>query len=171
MFKLTVTPLVGVMLCCALALTPRAHAETLQASELRGAAGEPLCLDVLGGRAESGTDLTLYPCHGGQNQAFTYHPESGELRSALGNFCVDVWLGGAFSGSRVHLWECNGLGAQNFDYDARTARAPPNCAAAPTAGASTSTCARATARRASTSSPSWPRTTPLPTTKTRASSR
>jgi hypothetical protein len=99
-----------------------ARAETLEAQALTGSNGETLCLDVDGSRAEKGTSLILYRCHGGKNQSFTYFPASGEIRSELGNFCVDVNKGAAAPGTRVQLWECNGSAAQKFDYDVRNQR-------------------------------------------------
>jgi hypothetical protein len=98
------------------------RAETVTATQLRGAGGEPLCLDIAGGRAEPGSDLILHRCHGGNNQRFTYFRDTGELRSALGNLCVDVHEGRANVGQRVHVWTCHGRSAQKFDYDPRSQR-------------------------------------------------
>jgi hypothetical protein len=122
MSKRLLAPLAGALLLAVLVPTSFARAETLEALELRGGAGEPLCLDVAGARAEKGTELILHPCHGRANQSFSYHRDTGELRSALGNLCVDVDKGTASPGTKVQLWTCNGSGAQKFDYDPRHAR-------------------------------------------------
>lgn len=71
-----------------LASAPRARAATVEATDLRGPAGQALCVDVAGSRQANGTDVILYPCHGG-----------------------------TFSGNRVQLWQCNGSAAQKFRYD------------------------------------------------------
>jgi hypothetical protein len=94
-----------------------AHAAILQTRDIRGSAGELLCVDVAGGTQANGTSLITYRCHGGSNQSFTFNRATGELRSALGNWCIDVSQGIASSGARVQLWTCNGSAAQKFRYD------------------------------------------------------
>jgi hypothetical protein len=86
----------------------------LQARELRGANDEPLCIDIAGARNDYGTDLVVYPCHGGVNQRFTYNRNSGVIHSMMGgDWCLD---GGDPSG-RMQLWGCNGTGPQSFSYE------------------------------------------------------
>jgi hypothetical protein len=123
MSKRATAPLAGVLVLLSFFVPlSLAHAESIVATELRAPSGEPLCLDVAGSRAENGADLILHRCHGGENQRFYYFRETGELRSALGNFCVDVHEGRATAGNRVQLWTCHGRAAQKFDHDPRTQR-------------------------------------------------
>src|SRR5688500_9726806 len=98
MLKRTVAPLGCALVMFVVFLSSTSvEAETLEARGVTGGAGETLCVDVDGSRAQDGTALILYRCHGGQNQRFSYLPKSGEIRSALGsgNFCVDVDKGAA----------------------------------------------------------------------------
>jgi chitinase len=89
----------------------------LQARVLRGSNDEPLCVDIAGARNDYGSDLILYPCHGGANQRFNYNRSSGVLHSQLsGDWCLD---GGDPSG-RMQLWGCNNTGPQNFAYEEGT---------------------------------------------------
>src|SRR5215208_3205872 len=102
--------------------TAPAGAAVLQSTDVRGAGGAPLCLDVAAGSTAPGTDIILHGCHGRANQDFTFDRASGEIRSALGDLCVDVPRGGAWAGNRLQLWGCNGSAAQKFTVDPRAQR-------------------------------------------------
>src|SRR5262245_26597099 len=91
-----------------------ARAAVLEIRDVRGSAGEVLCVDVAGSAQANGTSLITFRCHGGTNQSFTFNRGSGELRSALGNWCVDLSGGNAGQGARIQLWSCNGGAAQQF---------------------------------------------------------
>lgn len=51
--------LAAVLLCCAMPVAA-------QAAEIVGLGGK--CLDITGGRADDGTPVILWDCHGGGNQ-------------------------------------------------------------------------------------------------------
>jgi len=151
---------VGTTLSATAMVSRAARAAEVQAADVQTGSGQPLCLDVAGSGTARGTDIILYPCHGGRNQDFTFHRATGELRSSLGDVCVDVNGGGAWPGNRVQLWSCNGSNAQKLDYDRRsqhlTFRADPSlCLDIPGAGAAArlGRCGDSAAQRYSVSTP------------------
>jgi hypothetical protein len=76
-------------------------------------AGSSRCLDVPAAAATNGTQLALYDCNGGTNQAFTT-TSSGQLQ-VLGK-CVDA-EGSAAAGARVILWDCTGGTNQRWTFN------------------------------------------------------
>ncbi|MEU7168659.1 ricin-type beta-trefoil lectin domain protein [Streptomyces morookaense] len=74
------------------------------------------CLDVRGGRTDSGTPVQLYRCNGTDSQKWTYSYEPGRAGSPLVAFgkCLDVASGGTADHTPVRLWDCNGSGAQTW---------------------------------------------------------
>lgn len=82
------------------------------ASELHPAHAPNLCLDVKGGVDQpNGTQLIVYPCHGGDNQSFAFAPD-GTIRA--GGRCVDIAGGAARPGDRVIVWQCHGHANQRW---------------------------------------------------------
>lgn len=72
------------------------------------------CLDVSGGSRRNGTNVTLWDCHGGENQRWTYTSKN-ELR-IFGNKCLDVDASRNANGSRLQIWDCTGGSNQKWRY-------------------------------------------------------
>lgn len=70
-----------------------------------------LCLDMRGGQAVQGTELTVFRCHGGPNQSFTWTPR-GELM--VQGLCLDIANGNGNDGAKVVTWRCNGGNNQRW---------------------------------------------------------
>lgn len=68
------------------------------------------CLDVPNGNAADNTQLIIWSCNGGTNQAVT---QSGSTLRMLGK-CLDAYGGGTANGTRIVLWTCNGGANQNW---------------------------------------------------------
>jgi hypothetical protein len=75
-----------------------------------------LCLDVPGGSTSSGTDLQLFPCHGGTNQAFTFtRPFAWDpwtIRNVNSNLCLA--LESTASGGDVEQRTCGTSNQQKW---------------------------------------------------------
>lgn len=70
------------------------------------------CVDVPGARQSSGTQVALWDCNGGSNQAWT-SDSSGHL-TVYGNKCLDVRTAGTADGTPVQIYDCNASGAQQW---------------------------------------------------------
>jgi hypothetical protein len=68
--------------------------------------GSGRCVDVPGGTGTNGTQLTLWDCNGGANQAWT--PTPARTLVVYGNKCLDVSGAGTAPGTKVVLWDCTG---------------------------------------------------------------
>lgn len=80
------------------------------ARQIRGYGGK--CLDVVDGRAASGTPVHLWDCYGGlDSQKWTPYSD-GSMR-ALG-LCLAPVGGGTGNGTRLELATCDGSPAQRF---------------------------------------------------------
>ncbi|WP_433063128.1 glycoside hydrolase family 97 catalytic domain-containing protein [Dactylosporangium sp. CS-033363] len=75
------------------------------------------CADVPGAVQTSGTQLALWDCNGGANQAFTLSA-SKQLQLYGGTKCLDVAGAGAQSGAAVQIWDCNGQTNQQWNVNA-----------------------------------------------------
>ncbi len=72
-----------------------------------------LCLDVDYAVIKDGSTVSLYPCHGGNNQKWTF-TDSGEIKTNLNqNFCLDSTSLG--DDSRVVMNSCNGEDNQKWN--------------------------------------------------------
>ena len=77
-------------------------------------AGSGRCLDVPGGATANGTQLIIYDCNGGANQALTTNGP-GPL-TVLGK-CVDGAGGANTPGARVQIYDCNGGANQRWTFN------------------------------------------------------
>jgi hypothetical protein len=68
--------------------------------------GSNRCLDVPNSSTVNGTQLDIWDCNGGGNQAWTL--TSGKQLQVYGNKCLDVVGGATAAGSAVEIWDCNG---------------------------------------------------------------
>ena len=68
------------------------------------------CLDVPNSNSANGTQLIIWSCNGGANQAVT---RSGNALQILGK-CLDAFNSGTANGTRVVLWTCNGATNQQW---------------------------------------------------------
>lgn len=94
-------------------VAPAAPAAAQPASLVAEQAGR--CLDVSGASRESGAEVTIYDCHGGENQRWTVPPTgtAGEVR-VYGTLCLDVWGGVGADGDRVSIYPCHGGANQQW---------------------------------------------------------
>ncbi|NUR31582.1 MAG: alpha-galactosidase [Catenulispora sp.] len=65
------------------------------------------CLDVPNGSTTAGTQIEIWDCNGGSNQAYTL-TSAGELRVLGGTLCLDAKGGGTTAGTAVITWSCHG---------------------------------------------------------------
>ena len=77
------------------------------------AAGSGRCLDVPNASTTNGTQLALWDCNGGSNQAFTT-TSTGQLQ--VSGKCVDA-NSPATAGSKVTIWDCNGGANQRWTFN------------------------------------------------------
>jgi hypothetical protein len=71
------------------------------------------CIDVPSGSTTPGTQVQLFPCHGGTNQQWTYTPNR-ELRTPSGQ-CLG--FRSSASGAALEIQTCNFTSAQKFLFD------------------------------------------------------
>lgn len=75
---------------------------------VNGASGS--CLDVPNSNSANGTQLIIWTCNGGANQAVT---RTGTTLQMLGK-CLDAYGAGTANGTRIVLWACNGGANQQW---------------------------------------------------------
>ncbi|MFC5907132.1 glycoside hydrolase [Streptacidiphilus monticola] len=77
--------------------------------------GSGRCLDVPGSKTANGTQLDLWTCNGGSNQAFTL-TASGTITVYGGGSakCLDGYQGGTAAGTVVDIYTCNGGANQRW---------------------------------------------------------
>ena len=82
------------------------------------------CLDVPGASRNNGVPITIWDCHGGENQQWTidtsvpnstgYYP----IKVYGGTKCLDIANGAyATNGARIQLWDCHGGANQLWRYN------------------------------------------------------
>jgi hypothetical protein len=81
-------------------------------SSLRGQ-GSGRCLDVPGQSETNGTQLDIWDCNGGANQAWTY--TSGKQLQVYGSKCLDASGQGTGDGTVVDAYTCNGGANQQWN--------------------------------------------------------
>ncbi len=72
-----------------------------------------LCADVPASSQANGTQVALWDCNGGGNQAWTLTP-AGQLTIYGGAKCLDVDGGGTADGTAVQIYDCNDTAAQQW---------------------------------------------------------
>ncbi|WP_329274474.1 ricin-type beta-trefoil lectin domain protein [Streptomyces sp. NBC_01451] len=102
----------GLMTAGAAISAPAASAAVSTAA-LRGA-DSGRCLDVPGGKTESGTELTLWDCNGGSNQQWSYDTVTRAL-GVYGSKCLDSESDSAVNGVPVVIRDCTGGATQQWD--------------------------------------------------------
>lgn len=75
------------------------------------------CMDVPGFATANNTQVELYDCNGGSNQAWTLTPD-GELRVYNSTTCLDAYQQGTTSGTRADIFTCNGGANQKWSVNA-----------------------------------------------------
>lgn len=75
-------------------------------------AGSNRCVDVSGGRADDGTKVQLWDCHGGPEVRWRW--QGGALVNSRTGKCLDVAGGRTIAGTKVQLWGCLNNGAQQW---------------------------------------------------------
>jgi O-glycosyl hydrolase len=74
--------------------------------------GSGRCLDVPGGSTANGTQVAIFSCNGGSNQAWSY-TAAGELR-VFGNKCLEAFQQGTADGTVAAIFDCNGGAHQRW---------------------------------------------------------
>lgn len=101
------------LLAAGAAITAPAASAAVSTAALRGA-DSGRCLDVPGGKTESGTELMLWDCNGGSNQQWSYDTTTKSL-GVYGNKCLDSESGSAVNGTPVLIRDCTGGTTQQWD--------------------------------------------------------
>jgi hypothetical protein len=80
------------------------------------AVGSGKCLDVNGSSTAQGTQLQIWDCNGGANQAWT-RTSSGQLTVYGGSspLCLDDYGSGTANGTKVVTWGCTGGANQQWN--------------------------------------------------------
>ena len=73
------------------------------------------CMDVPGSNKDNGTQMTMWDCHGGENQQFKMDDKQRLVNKNSGK-CLDV-SGGAGAGATVIQWDCHDGNNQKWEYD------------------------------------------------------
>ena len=81
---------------------------------LVGFAGK--CLDAKGETTDRGGAVTIYPCHGRDNQRWTYNASTREIKGIGGN-CIDAEGDHNDNGTRIIMWTCNGGTNQKWTFE------------------------------------------------------
>jgi hypothetical protein len=78
--------------------------------------GDEFCMDAAGDRKGDGTPVTLWRCHGRENQRWsvTRNADNTSAIIGTGGLCLDVRGNGARDGTPVQLWQCHFGGNQRF---------------------------------------------------------
>ncbi|MDX3752077.1 ricin-type beta-trefoil lectin domain protein [Streptomyces sp. AK08-02] len=101
------------LLTAGAAISAPAASAAVSTAALRGA-DSGRCLDVPGGKTESGTELTLWDCNGGSNQQWSYDTATKTL-GVYGSKCLDSASAGAVNGVAVLIRDCTGGATQQWD--------------------------------------------------------
>lgn len=75
------------------------------------------CVDVPNNTTTTGTQVEIWDCNGGANQAYTL-TAAGELRVYNPALCLDAKGGGTANGTPVIIWGCNGGANQQWTFNA-----------------------------------------------------
>ena len=80
------------------------------------AVGAGKCLDVPGLSTTAGTQLDIWTCNGGTNQAWT-HTSANQLTvySGSSQMCLDAYNNQTIPGTKVDIWTCNGGANQQWN--------------------------------------------------------
>jgi hypothetical protein len=81
-------------------------------SVVRGS-GSNRCLDVPGAVSTNGTQLNIWDCSDGSNQAWTL--TSSKQLQVYGNKCLDASGGGTAAGTKVIIWDCGSAANQQWN--------------------------------------------------------
>jgi len=73
------------------------------------------CIDVPGWSKDNGTQMTMWDCHGGENQQFKMDDKQRLVNKNSGK-CLDV-SGGSGAGATVVQWDCHDGNNQKWEYD------------------------------------------------------
>jgi hypothetical protein len=95
------------------ALAPSAHAAITASPLVNPLSGK--CLDVTGNVNTNGTQVEIWTCNGGANQAWT-STSANELRVTIGGVtkCLDASGGNTANGTRLVIWTCSGGADQKW---------------------------------------------------------
>jgi hypothetical protein len=95
------------------ALAPSAHAAITASPLVNPLSGK--CLDVTGNVSTNGTQVEIWTCNGGANQAWT-STSANELRVTIGGVtkCLDASGGNTANGTRLIIWTCSGGANQKW---------------------------------------------------------
>ena len=80
------------------------------------AVGAGRCLEDPGSNTSGGTQVDIWDCNGGANQAWT-HTSSNQLQLSVGgqSFCLDANGRGTSAGTKAIIWSCNGQSNQQWN--------------------------------------------------------
>ena len=96
--------------------SPRPKSQRLDGVLIKPRAAGDLCLEVADGNTGNGALVTVWGCHGGTNQRWTF--DGGRIKSALpGNRCLDVRGGNGGNGAAINLYDCNFANGQKWHFD------------------------------------------------------
>ncbi|MFE4962182.1 ricin-type beta-trefoil lectin domain protein [Streptomyces sp. NPDC056660] len=94
--------------------------------EVHAAQGK--CLDVEGGKKDSGTPVQLYTCNGSAAQKWQILVgDTGvHLLNVNSSKCMDVSNGDSANGTKIQIWTCNSSPAQTWEFNLRATTALKN---------------------------------------------
>jgi hypothetical protein len=85
----------------------------------RSGLNQQFCFDAAGDKAADGTKVTLFNCHGRENQrwVFSDQPEGQIAITGIGGLCLDVRGHKAGDGTPLQLWQCANQPNQKFRHE------------------------------------------------------
>ncbi|WP_433476968.1 RICIN domain-containing protein [Spirillospora sp. CA-142024] len=96
---------------------PRPESQRLAGVLIKPRTAGDLCLEVADGNSGNGALVTVWNCHGGSNQRWTFD-DKGRIKSDLpGDKCLDVRGGNGGNGAAINLYECNASSAQQWHFE------------------------------------------------------
>ncbi|WP_425584774.1 ricin-type beta-trefoil lectin domain protein [Streptomyces vastus] len=75
------------------------------------------CLEVGGGKKDSGTPVQIYTCNGGAGQKWQIRGKA--LVNVNSGKCLDIKSSGTANGTALQIWTCNNTAAQKWQYNTR----------------------------------------------------
>jgi hypothetical protein len=76
-------------------------------SAIKMASKPDMCMDVSGYSKKNGGKVHMWKCHRGANQAWTYMPDTKQLRDKNSGRCLDLPGGRQTNGNDLQIWSCD----------------------------------------------------------------
>jgi hypothetical protein len=86
---------------------PRSGREGWADSPIEMASAPDMCMTVHGESKSNGGNVNMWKCQNGANQAWTYMPDTKQLRDKNSGKCLDLSGGNQANGTNLQIWTCD----------------------------------------------------------------